>query len=102
MSSASLRRQLPTIRWDRLGRVALLCVLFGIFLLYLGPARSLVQALGQSKARQADVRALEAEHQRLEARRVALTKPGVIESEARRLGYVKPGERPYIVTDLPK
>ena len=27
---------------------------------------------------------------------------GVLESEARRLGYVKPGERAYIVRDLPK
>src|SRR3954462_3221631 len=97
---ASVRRS--AIRWDRVGRVALLGVLFGILVLYIGPARSYVQALGQAKARQADVRQLQTEHQRLEARRNALTKPGVIESEARRLGYVKPGERPYIVQDLPK
>ena len=92
----------PNIRWDRLGRVALLCVLAGLLLLYIGPARSYVQALGQAKARQAEVRALQHEHERLEARRVALSKPGVIEAEARRLGYVKPGERPYVIEDLPK
>jgi cell division protein FtsB len=105
MPVASARRtpvRLSAIRWDRVGRVALLGVLFGLLLLYIGPARSYVQALGQAKARQAEVRALEVEHRRLESRRVALTKPGVIEAEARRLGYVKPGERPYIVEDLPK
>jgi cell division protein FtsB len=102
MSSASPRRHVPLIRWDRVGRIALLGVLFGIFVLYIGPARSYVQALGQANARRADVHELQAEHQRLESRRIALTKPGVIESEARRLGYVKPGERPYIVQDLPK
>jgi cell division protein FtsB len=90
------------IRWDRLGRVALLGVLAGLLILYIGPARSYVQALGQANARNAEVRQLEREHDRLEARRRALGKPGVIESEARRLGYVKPGERPYVIEDLPK
>jgi len=90
------------IRWDRVGRVVLLGVLFGLLVLYVGPARSYVQALGQANARDADVRALQREHDRLEARRRALNRPGVIEAEARRLGYVKPGERPYVIEDLPK
>src|SRR5881397_234323 len=81
----------PTIRWDRVGRIVLLGVLVGLVVLYVGPARSYLQALGQSKAREAEVRALEREHDRLEARRRALNRPGVIEAEARRLGYVKPG-----------
>jgi cell division protein FtsB len=101
MSAASIRRAVPAIRWDRVGRVALLGVLVGLAVLYVGPARSYVQALGQSKAHQAEVRQLEREHARLEARRRALGKPAVIEAEARRLGYVKPGERPYVVEDLP-
>ena len=103
MPAASARsRPLPAIRWDRVGRIALLCMLFGIVLLYIGPARSYVAALGQSKARDAEVRKLEAEHQRLDARRRALQRPGVLESEARRIGYVKPGERAYVIEDLPK
>ena len=105
MAATSARRasvRLSAIRWDRVGRVALLGVLFGLLLLYIGPARSYVQALGQAKARQAEVLALQREHKRLEARRTALGRPGVIEAEARRLGYVKPGERPYVIENLPK
>jgi len=92
----------PHIRWDRVGRVALLCVLVGLLLLYIGPARSYVSALGQAREKRSEVRALEAEHKDLEARRRALNRPAVLEAEARKLGYVKPGERPYVVEGLPK
>ena len=105
MPAAHARRappQVHAIRWDRVGRIVLLGVLFGLLVLYVGPARSYVQALGQAKARQAEVGALQREHDRLEARKRALNRPGVIEAEARRLGYVKPGERPYVIEDLPK
>src|SRR6059058_293321 len=105
MPPATVRRapaQVHAIRWDRVGRIVLLGVLFGLLVLYVGPARSYVQALGQAKARQAEVGALQREHDRLEARKRALNRPGVIEAEARRLGYVKPGERPYVIEDLPK
>src|SRR5213594_4214189 len=101
MPPATVRRapaQVHAIRWDRVGRI----VLLGLLVLYVGPARSYVQALGQAKARQAEVGALQREHDRLEARKRALNRPGVIEAEARRLGYVKPGERPYVVEDLPR
>jgi cell division protein FtsB len=96
------RAAVSAIRWDRVGRVALLGVLLGLVVLYAGPARSYVQALGQAKARDAEVHRLKREHDRLEARRRALTRPGVVEAEARKLGYVKPGERPYVIEDLPK
>jgi len=105
MPPATVRRapaQVHAIRWVRVGRIVLLGVLFGLLVLYVGPARSYVQALGQAKARQAEVGALQREHDRLEARKRALNRPGVIEAEARRLGYVKPGERPYVIEDLPK
>jgi cell division protein FtsB len=92
----------PQIRWDRVGRVALLCVLAGLVLLYIGPARSYLAALGQAKARRAEVATLQREHDRLERLRHALVRPGVLEAEARRLGYVKPGERAYIVEGLPR
>lgn len=91
----------PNIRWDRVGRVALLCVLFGLVLLYAGPARSYWAARGQAAEHRADVARLTREHDVLEARRRALQRPYVLEAEARKLGYVKPGERPYIVEGLP-
>jgi cell division protein FtsB len=103
MPAASTRRAaLPAIRWDRVGRCALLAVFVGIVLLYMGPARSLVQAVGQSKARNAEVQRLQRENKRLTARKRDLQRPGTMEREARRLGYVKPGERAYVIRDLPK
>ncbi|MFL5875337.1 MAG: FtsB family cell division protein [Solirubrobacteraceae bacterium] len=105
MPPATARRatvRFDAIRWDRMGRVALLCVLVGLAFLYIKPLSSYLAARGQAKARDADVRALERERDQLLARRRALKRPAVLEREARRLGYVKPGERSYIVRDLPK
>ena len=107
--AASARRAAPArpafpgaIRWDRVGRVALLCVLFLLVVLYIGPARSYVGAMRESKARHAELSRLEAEHARRAARKRALGDPAVLEREARRLGYVRPGERSYVIEDLPK
>ena len=103
MPAASARRAAARpIRWDRVGRCALLAVFVGIVVLYIGPATSLVQAIGQSKARNAEVDRLQHENKRLAARKRALQRPGTMEREARRLGYVKPGERAYVIRDLPK
>lgn len=90
------------IRWDRVSRVALLVVLLVLVYLYAGPARSYWDTVQQAKQRRAEVAALKRENDRLRARRDALRSPGALEREARRLGMVKPGERPYIIENLPK
>jgi hypothetical protein len=90
------------VRWDRVGRWALLCVLVGIVALYIGPARSYWVALGASKAKRAEVTRLEQEHARLERRKKALMQPATLEREARKLGYVLPGEKAYVMQDLPR
>jgi cell division protein FtsB len=90
------------IRWDRVGRVALLCVLVVVVGLYIGPARSYWTARGEAKEKRQAVERLEAEHTRLEARRKALTTPATLEAEARKLGYIMPGEKAYVVEDLPQ
>ncbi|UGS34666.1 FtsB family cell division protein [Capillimicrobium parvum] len=89
------------VRWDRVGRVALLCVLLGIVALYVGPARSYWTALGESKTKNAEVQRLQLEHDRLQARKRALSQPDTLEREARKLGYVLPGEKAYVIEDLP-
>lgn len=89
------------VRWDRLGRVALLLVLGFILLLYVGPIHSYYSTWQQSKARHAQLRALQTENARLKARQTALRKPRVIDREARKLGMVRPGERAYVVDGLP-
>lgn len=90
------------IRWDRLSRVALLVVLFVLVLLYIGPARSYLSTLNEAKQRRAQVSELKRENAALRARRAALRNPGALESEARRLGMVRPGERPYVIENLPR
>jgi cell division protein FtsB len=91
-----------SIRWDRLGRVALLVVLGVVVLLYVGPATSYWRTLRESKQRSAEVRRLQTEHERLLARRKALREPASLMREARRLGMVRRGERAFVVQDLPR
>jgi cell division protein FtsB len=96
------RRHAPGgIRWDRLGRIALLCVLGLVVYLYAGPTRTWFATWHQSKVRAAEVRALEAENARLRARRDALRRPATLEAEARRLGMVRGAEKAYVVRGLP-
>jgi cell division protein FtsB len=89
------------VRWDRFGRVVLVLVLVGVLGLYVGPAISWVTTWRDAAGWRAEVRRLEAEHARLAARRDALTRPSTLEREARQLGMVRAGERPYVVTGLP-
>jgi cell division protein FtsB len=91
----------PRVRWDRLGRIALLFVLAMLLYLYIGPARSYLAAVQESKQRRAEVTRLERENARLRARKAALNRPATVEMEARRLGMVRPGERSYILRGLP-
>ena len=91
-----------SVRWDRLGRIALLAVLAGVVLLYVGPAHSYWQTWRESRARNAELSRLDVEHDRLLARRRALREPASLMREARRLGMVRRGERAFVVQDLPK
>jgi cell division protein FtsB len=97
----SAPRHSAGVRWDRVGRVTLLVVLAGVLLLYVGPAVSYVQTWRESKARQAELRTLQRENARLLARRRALHEPRSLEREARALGMVRRGERPFVVEGLP-
>ncbi len=97
MASAHTR-----IRWDRLGRWALLFVLALVIYLYIGPARTWVSTWQEARQQRGEVAALKAENERLRARRDDLKRESALEREARRLGMVKAGERAYIVEGLPK
>ena len=90
------------IRWDRIGRWALIGVFVLVLYLYIGPARTWVSTWLEAKQRRADVAKLREENHRLRARREALERPGALEREARRLGMVKAGEKEYVVRGLPR
>ena len=92
----------PRIRWDRLGRIALLLVLLGVLALYIKPVLSWWSTRDESQRRGAEVSALEAENKALRQRRAELKDPRMLENEARRLGMVRPGERAFVVEGLPR
>jgi cell division protein FtsB len=90
------------IRWDRLGRWALLFVLGLVIYLYVGPATTWVSTWREADRKREEVATLRAENERLRERRDALRRQSSLEREARRLGMVKAGERMYVVEGLPK
>jgi cell division protein FtsB len=90
------------IRWDRLGRWALIAVLGLILYLYIGPAATWVSTYKEAKRKRAEVAALKAENRRLVDRRRELRDPAALERQARRLGMVKAGEKSYVIEGLPK
>jgi cell division protein FtsB len=97
LGAAALR-----VRWDRVGRTALLLVLLAVALAYVGPARSLLSTWHESSAKQAQLQRLQHEHDALLSRARQLRDPRTVQAEARRLGMVKPGERSYVVRNLPQ
>jgi cell division protein FtsB len=90
------------IRWDRIGRWALIGVFALVLYLYIGPARTFVSTWLEAKQKREAVATLRAENRELRARREALERPGALEREARRLGMVKAGEKEYVVRGLPR
>jgi cell division protein FtsB len=89
------------IRWDRLGRWALIAVLAFVVYLYIGPAATWVSTYREAGRKRAEVAALKEENRRLLERRRELRDPEALEREARRLGMVKAGERSYVIEGLP-
>jgi cell division protein FtsB len=91
----------PNIRWDRLGRVFLLGVLFVILLMYVSPLTRWVTQKNTAKEDTAELRQLETTNSELKARLKSLQSRGAIELKARRLGMVKQGERSFVIENLP-
>ena len=89
------------LRWDRLARAALLCVLAVLAYLYLSAGLHIVSSWRQARRDGAAVAALEHEHSALARRHAILVKPETVEVEARRLGMIKRGEQSYVVGGLP-
>lgn len=90
------RRRLLARRWLGLGALAL------VALLYYQPLRAYLSARSQEAAQAATVRRLQEERATLERRLRRSSSDVVLAAEARLLGYVRPGERLYIVKNLPE
>lgn len=85
------------IRWDRVGRVALVAMLGVIVLLYVSPVKHWIQQSGTQEYQQQRLDELKRENTRLESRLRYLKRPDSVDREARRLGMVKRGERAFVV-----
>lgn len=88
------------VRWDRVGRVALVLVLFGVAVSYLNPVVSLIDSWRDSKVGEERLLELKAENARLEQATERAEDPYTLEREARKLGMVKPGEQAYVIDGL--
>jgi hypothetical protein len=90
------------IQWDRVGRVALVIVLFLVLASYVGPSINFFDAWRGSKSEQSHLAELRQENARLHQRAEELKGPDAAEREARKLGMIdtSAGEAPFVVKGL--
>ncbi|GAC1324351.1 MAG: hypothetical protein NVSMB25_21770 [Thermoleophilaceae bacterium] len=103
-NTSATRRQAPVrgpIRWQRVGRLALLGTLAVIVLLYIPPLMHWVEQHRAQARGQAELRALQGEHDRLASRLRELSTPAGLDRAARSIGMVRVGERPYVIEGPP-
>lgn len=89
------------IRWDRVGRVAMLGVAMALLYLYLSAGITLFSTWREAKRNSAQVTELERQNVRLLAQHAALGRPSTLVGEARQLGMDLPREQPYVIQGLP-
>lgn len=89
------------VRWERLGRIGLLLVLAVVIGLYAEHTLSYLHARAQATRQQAVVSRLQRQNQRLIGETRSLSDPATIVTDARRLGMIRPGELPYVITGSP-
>jgi cell division protein FtsB len=82
------------LRWLALGGVALVAVL------YVRPLHTYLDTRNHLAGRQAEVEQLRAQRNALQKRLALSTGTKALTLEARRLGYVKPGEHLFIVRGI--
>jgi cell division protein FtsB len=79
----------------------MLVVLAVLLYLYISAGVSYLTTWHAARHHSAQVSAMERENLQLRAQRASLTRPTTVAAEARRLGMVLPGERAYVLQDLP-
>jgi len=97
-------RARSTARRRRLlgGRVLVVAVAMLVAFLYYRPLTSYVQTRGDVQRRQDEVAGLQAEKARLDQKLARSNGVAALRREARRIGYVRPGERLFIVKGIPE
>jgi cell division protein FtsB len=91
----------PRVQRRRVRLIWFIAVLGVATYLYYRPLASYVETRNDLAARRAEVEALKAARAQLELRLVNSTSLEATEREARRSGYVKPGEQLFVVKGIP-
>jgi cell division protein FtsB len=90
------------VRWDRAARTGLLAVLIVVAGLYVQQGIRLLSTHSEAQHQLDVVQSLARQNRQLAAQQRSLSDPATIQQDARALGMVRPGERPYVVTGLSK
>lgn len=88
------------VRWERVGRVGLLCVFAVVAGLYVQHTLSYLATHSQADQQAAIVDKLQRQNAALTRQAQALNNPQTIVQDARVLGMVRQGERPYVITGM--
>jgi cell division protein FtsB len=99
---ASVRHAAGRIRWDRVGRVALLVTLGIVVCLYIQPALSIFHTWRAERQQANVVHQLLRSNAALERQVKSLNRSSTIIADARTLGMVRSGEKPYVVLGMPR
>jgi cell division protein FtsB len=95
-----VERKRARVRWDRVGRVGLLVVFAIVVALYAEHTVTYFSTRSQADTQLSIVHRLTKENVALAKQERALNDPATIERDARVLGMVRPGERPYVITNF--
>lgn len=94
------RRSPSRIKWDRVGRIALVLVLFAVAYSYLNPAINLFQTYKSTTAAKAEFHQLLQENKRLHRAIQSSDAPPVVAAAARKQGMVAEGEKSFVLHGL--
>ncbi|HVV90734.1 MAG TPA: hypothetical protein VHB53_09590 [Solirubrobacterales bacterium] len=94
------RRSPSRIKWDRVGRIALVLVLFAVAYSYLNPAIDLFKTYRSTTAAKAEFHELLRENKRLHEAVQTADEPAVVEGAARRQGMIAEGDTPFVLRGL--
>lgn len=93
-------RPASRIRWDKVGRVALVLVLAAVLASYVSPALNFLDAWRDSKSEHSSLAELQAESAKLRHRLATVDGADAAERGARKSGMVSLGEGAYYVRGL--
>ncbi|MGA2320174.1 MAG: hypothetical protein ABSG95_05460 [Solirubrobacteraceae bacterium] len=89
------------VQWGRFGRMAMLCVLVALVYLYASAGLRMLSTWRQARRDGSRVLSMEREHRLLVGQHEALGRRSTLEVQARRLGMMRSGEQPYLISGLP-